>query len=464
MAAFICMALLNVGSFYIYDFPQVLEEVLIDYFKITTVEISYLYSAYSLPNFIAALIGGVILNKIGLGGGSFVFNTILFISALVTIVGMTIKSFWVVIASRVIFGIGGEALYVAQTAIADKWFSGRFLSLAIGISNFFSLFANSSQDFITPAVYLRTGSIITPFYIMAGVSLGSLLLNAVYAIIDKYSIKKLEINQKEKIEVVEFRFKDLLYLRRMYWLLVIMFVLLTSCYYQFMYFATDFFVSRFGLTYENSKDAVSISPFVASILLPIISMLTVIIGKKDYLLLICSILAVFVYGSLYLLPQEPSIWIYFPISGVGLIMAIYSSTLWSGMTLVVPKEAINLALSLASTLLNITWTTLPILFGYLNEQRTPEGYGKSALVLTGIGLFAAIVSIMILYDDARTGGVLHLPENHDRVKLIREGYSAELKRKKHLRCERSKSMISSEKTNTLVEEDNIRNPLNSHGE
>lgn len=44
-------------------------------------------------------------------------------------------SFILIIVGRALYGIGGETLMVCQASIAERWFTGKFLTLAIGLGN-----------------------------------------------------------------------------------------------------------------------------------------------------------------------------------------------------------------------------------------------------------------------------------------------------------------------------------------
>lgn len=44
------------------------------------------------------------------------------------------KSLGVMIAGRVVFGLGGESMSVAQSAVVSKWFKGKELAMALGFN------------------------------------------------------------------------------------------------------------------------------------------------------------------------------------------------------------------------------------------------------------------------------------------------------------------------------------------
>lgn len=161
---FACFFLL--GSYFCYDNPNALSNQLKKY--VTTNEIKYnqLYSVYSYPNVILPLLGGVLIDKIGLNFSIILFSTLLVIGqgvfALSGFIGQdrgdTSTAFIIAIVGRIIFGLGGESLNVCQSTVVSRWFIGKELSLALGInisvSRLGSVFNNYSMPPMADATSL----------------------------------------------------------------------------------------------------------------------------------------------------------------------------------------------------------------------------------------------------------------------------------------------------------------------
>lgn len=130
-----------------------------------TIRYNQLYSIYSYPNVILPLIGGVLIDKIGLNFSIFLFSSLLVIGqgvfAIAGFLGTEEPSntpFIVAMIGRFIFGLGGESLNVCQSTIVSRWFIGKELSLALGInisvSRLGSVFNNYSMPPIAEATSL----------------------------------------------------------------------------------------------------------------------------------------------------------------------------------------------------------------------------------------------------------------------------------------------------------------------
>ena len=64
-----------------------------------------------------------------------IFAFIVFVGQVIFSIGVSFKSFPIMLLGRIVFGIGGETTGVAQTAITTLFYSGKQLSFALGMSN-----------------------------------------------------------------------------------------------------------------------------------------------------------------------------------------------------------------------------------------------------------------------------------------------------------------------------------------
>ena len=68
---------------------------------------------YSLPNMILPVFGGMFLDRIGVRLGLILFTMILTLGQFVFMMGGFLNNFNMLLAGRIIFGIGGECMNVA---------------------------------------------------------------------------------------------------------------------------------------------------------------------------------------------------------------------------------------------------------------------------------------------------------------------------------------------------------------
>jgi MFS family permease len=91
-----------------------------------------LYSVYSFPNTVLPLLGGYLVDVVGVH--AMVSSCILLSLAgqMVVVVGVNLQSWPLMWAGRAIFGVGTESLCVAQRILVSNWFVGRELAVANG--------------------------------------------------------------------------------------------------------------------------------------------------------------------------------------------------------------------------------------------------------------------------------------------------------------------------------------------
>lgn len=211
---FFAMILINFGNNYIFDIPQLFENAFIKKFRITPVEISYLYAIYSIPNFVFAPLGSVLLNHTGLGLGGLLFSGIIFFSTVCMYIGVNLNSFTLVMIARAVFGIGAETLIVCQATIAEKWFTGKFLSLAIGLNNVVSLAGSALSAYLTPQLFVNSRGLQVPLFFCGLIVAVCWFILLGYFIIEYKNKKLIESEDEENDE--KFSLKHLKFLGKLF--------------------------------------------------------------------------------------------------------------------------------------------------------------------------------------------------------------------------------------------------------
>jgi len=145
------------GSYFCYDNPGPLETQLEEDFHIDSTQYSLLYTVYSMPNMVLPIFGGLFLDRIGIRAGLLLFTCILTVGQFVFMMGGYQHSYSWMIAGRVIFGMGGECMCVAQSAIVSVWFKGKELAFALGVNMSISRLGSVANAAIVPAVYDQSG-------------------------------------------------------------------------------------------------------------------------------------------------------------------------------------------------------------------------------------------------------------------------------------------------------------------
>ena len=124
-------ALMAFGSYFAYDSVGAIETTLIQVFHTDRAAIGTMYTMYSVAAVFAVLAGGFLIDRVGVRRASLIFSS--FVVAGAAMVAWA-PSLPVLYAGRVLFGMGSESMIVAQSAITARWFEGKELAMAFGIT------------------------------------------------------------------------------------------------------------------------------------------------------------------------------------------------------------------------------------------------------------------------------------------------------------------------------------------
>jgi len=425
---FFSMIFIVLGNWWMFYFPMILELPLMQEFRGTSVQIGYLIAAYSLPNLILPPFLGVYLNTFSVGFSSLTANALTFVSSIVAFVGIYLNNFPILIASKIIHGIGGEILIILPSLIADKWFRGRILSFSIGVGQFVNQIGLAAGFFILPYLSTTTRSNMSPFFYMGLVCFASCICSLILYIADSTG-EKTYLPKSENDIKKEFTLPNMKYLSLKFWLVVIVFVLISDCYFQFLNYSLDLYVVRFSYQYNEAKNIGAMMLTANALMIPTFSAIVVVIGRKASFLVLSSIAAVISFGVLYILPSTSDWKVVGCAFGISLSYSLYSSAIWSGMTLTVPEEAGGMALSFALYVQNVALFLLPIIFGYMIEGKSKASTNRMILSLLCLAICSLVLSIVLLIMDLYGDRILELSENSKQALQTRDNYSLEWKRK-----------------------------------
>src|SRR5258708_21154933 len=108
----IFVSLAMFGSYYAYDALSPLADVLKQQLGFSDLDIGFLQFMYSFPNIFTVVIGGFIIDRLGLRKGLVIFAVLSFIFPAVT---APTRHFPILAAGRLIFWVGWESLSVSLT-------------------------------------------------------------------------------------------------------------------------------------------------------------------------------------------------------------------------------------------------------------------------------------------------------------------------------------------------------------
>ena len=283
------LSLAMFGSYYAYDALSPLADVLKLQLGFSDENIGLLQAIYSFPNIFTVVIGGFIIDRLGLRKSLMIFGVLCLIGPAITAASGKLA---VMATGRLIFGMGAESLNVAVIAALARWFKGKELSFAFGanltICRLGSFAALNSPTWAR-AAYANWR---WPFLISLGFAAFCVVGAIVYWIMEVRAEKEFQLGQASTDKVV---FADLFKFGVSYWFIVALCVTFYSAIFPFQTFAVKFFIEAHGTSREFGGFLSSMLTLFAMIATPLFGLLVDRIGKRALLMMFGSVLLVPVY-------------------------------------------------------------------------------------------------------------------------------------------------------------------------
>jgi MFS family permease len=392
------------GNYYVYDALSPVADLLA---KAPPIGLSFsddniglLQAIYSFPNIFTVLIGGVLIDRIGLRRSTMIFGILCLIGPVITVAS---PHLWVMAAGRLVFGMGAESLVVAVTAALARWFRGKELSFAFGINLMIarlgSFAALNSPTWAKPAfVNWRY-----PFLIAVGVSTLCVVGAIIYWIMEVYAERNYELGTASTDKVV---FADLFKFGRSYWYIVALCVVFYSAIFPFQTFAVKFFIDAHGASRELGGFLSSMLTLFAMFATPLFGLMVDRVGKRALLMMFGSVLLI----PVYLIMAYSSVSLFVPMAIMGVAFSLIPAVMWPSVSYIVDQGKLGTAYGLMTMIQNIGLFGFNLLIGHENtvmnaSAQNPGGYNLGMWTFSVLGLLG--VAFAYLLHQRETG-----PQGH----------------------------------------------------
>jgi MFS family permease len=174
-----------------FHLPQIYESVIITTFEVTAIEVESLYSIYSIPNFVMTPLGSFLLNYTGLGLGAVLFQSLVVIGSMMIYLGFEWNQFAMLYWGRAVYGLGCEVIIIILATIADKWYSGKMLSIAQTLNKSFASVGVLVALYIGPELFTEYRSMRYPLLCYVIACFISFFAVVIYCVVEHYSDLKI---------------------------------------------------------------------------------------------------------------------------------------------------------------------------------------------------------------------------------------------------------------------------------
>ena len=384
------LSLAMFGSYYAYDALSPLADVLKLQLHFSDKDIGFLQAIYSFPNIFTVVIGGFIIDRMGLRKSLMVFGILCLVGPAIT---ASSGALWVMALGRLIFGMGAESLNVAVTAALARWFKGKELSFAFGINlticRLGSFAALNSPTWARAAyAYWRW-----PFLIAVGLSVFCVIGAIIYWVLEVHAEKNFHLGEASTDKVV---FRDLFKFGVSYWYIVALCVTFYSAIFPFQTFAVKFFIEAHHTSREFGGFLSSMLTLFAMIATPLFGLIVDKIGKRALLMMFGSLLLI----PVYLMLAYSHISLYVPMALMGVAFSLIPAVMWPSVAYIVDQSKLGTAYGLMTMIQNIGLFGFNLMIGWANDYShagadNPRGYDLGMWIFSILGFLGLAFAFLL---------------------------------------------------------------------
>jgi MFS family permease len=378
------------GSYYAYDALSPLADVLKQQLGFSDENIGLLQAIYSFPNIFTVVIGGLIIDRLGLRKSLMIFGVLCFVGPAISVSSSHLS---VMAAGRLIFGMGAESLNVAVTAALARWFKGKELSFAFGINLTIcrlGSFAALNSPTWARAAYANWR---WPFLIALAFSAFSLIGAILYWLMEVQAEKNFHLGEASTDKVV---FSDLFKFGVSYWYIVALCVTFYSAIFPFQTFAVKFFIEAHGTSREFGGFLSSTLTLFAMIATPLFGLWVDRIGKRALLMMFGSVLLI----PVYLMMAYTHVNLYVPMMLMGVAFSLIPAVMWPSVAYIVDQAKLGTAYGLMTMVQNIGLFGFNLLVGWANDfshagPNHPSGYNLGMWIFSILGFLGLAFAYLL---------------------------------------------------------------------
>ncbi len=382
-AVLVVISLAMFGNYYVYDAISPIADLLKEQLGFSDKNIGLLNAIYSVPNIFMVLIGGIIIDRIGVKKATLLFGSICFLGAAVTAVT---GDLFTMATGRLIFGIGAESLIVAVTCAIARWFKGKELSFAFGanltIARLGSFAALNSPTWAKPAFENWQW----PLFITVGFGLICVVAGIMYWIMEDSALHRYQVGDISKTDKIVF--SDLFSFGKSFWFVVLLCITFYSAIFPFQTFAVKFFQEAHGTSREFGGFLSSLLTLFAMIFTPLFGLLVDKVARRSLFMMWGSLLLV----PVYLMMAYTHISLLIPMAMMGIAFSLIPAVMWPSVAYIVEEQKLGTAYGLMTMIQNIGLAGLNFLIGWANDfagasAQNPQGYALGMWIFSTLGFF-----------------------------------------------------------------------------
>jgi MFS family permease len=387
----VLISLAMFGNYYVYDAVSPVADLLKAQLGFSDSQIGLLNAIYSVPNIVMVLIGGIVIDRIGVKHATLLFGVLCLAGAGLTAATGTLT---LMAAGRLVFGIGAESLIVSVTTAIARWFKGKELSFAFGvnltIARLGSFAALNSPTWAGPAYESWQGPLLISVAAGTFCVVGAVL----YWLLEDVAARRYEMKQAGSTDKVVWG--DLFRFGTSFWLVVMLCVTFYSGIFPFQTFAVKFFMEAHGTTREFGGFLSSLLTLFAMVCTPLFGFLVDRVGRRAQFMMWGSLLLV----PVYLMMAYTAVPLLVPMGMMGIAFSLIPAVMWPSVAYIVDERKLGTAYGLMTMIQNIGLAGFNFLIGWANDYAgasatNPGGYALGMWIFSSLGFFGFLFAFLL---------------------------------------------------------------------
>uniref|UniRef100_A0A665U4C4 Lysosomal dipeptide transporter MFSD1 n=1 Tax=Echeneis naucrates TaxID=173247 RepID=A0A665U4C4_ECHNA len=282
-----------------------------------------------------------------------------------------VNRFWLMEFGRLVFGIGGESLAVAQNTYAVNWFKGKELNLVFGLQLSMARLGSTVNMNIMGWVYSKIADLVGTGHTALGISLMiaavtclfSFMCALVLAFLDKRAERILHKEQGKTGEVI--KLTDVKDFPFSLWLIFIICVGYYVAIFPFIGLGQVFFIEKFNFSPAEARAVNSIVYIISAPASPVLGFMVDKTGRNVVWVIIAVVTTLTAHMMLAFTFWNP--WI--AMSLLGISYSLLACALWPMVAFVVPEHQLGTAYGFMQSIQNLGLALIAIAAGAILDTR-----------------------------------------------------------------------------------------------
>lgn len=395
------MGIVVFGAYYAFDALSPIASYIINDMGITRAQYGLLFSYYSLPNLVMVLVGGILLDKIGMRRAGNLFTGLCAIGVLLTAAAG--PSFPIMLLGRFIFGLGAESLLITKTKILAKWFKEKELALGFALALSIARLGTIAAHNTSARIQVLSGSWRLSIWVSSVIMFISFALFLLYAGIDKKTERSFR-DRSQMGKSDRFVFQDIFRFKSSYWFIAILSMTFYSAIFPFTAFSTVFLQTKFGFSAVKGGFYTSLIVIGSMVFTPIFGFLVDKFGKRATMIIIGSILLAPAHAFLGLTSLHPAV----AMVMLGFSFSLVPAALWPTIPLIVEEKRLGTAFGLMTLLQNVGMTAVPWLAGKITDISGGD-YTYTMVMFSFLAFIGLGFSVLLKISEKKEALAIELP-------------------------------------------------------